>query len=171
MRISFNIFRFLKPYMLKKISVLALVLMMGLSLQSTAQTTIILVRHAEKAAVTGDMSATDPQLSEAGLKRAESLVSAVKEFNPDLFFSTDYIRTKSTLAPLAKKFGKTIDIYNPKKLNDFAELLKSQKNKTIVVAGHSNTTPALVNQLIGENKYPPLDDSVYNKIWIVTIDK
>jgi hypothetical protein len=43
------------------------------------------------------------------------------------------------------------------------------KGKTIVVAGHSNTTPALVNLLLGAEKYKALDDTVYSKIWILTI--
>lgn len=52
----------------------------------------------------------------------------------------------------------------------FAEELRLQKGKTIVVAGHSNTTPALVNALLKEKKYESLPDSVYNKFWIVTLD-
>jgi 2,3-bisphosphoglycerate-dependent phosphoglycerate mutase len=157
--------------MLKKIFILALFVLLGAATQSFAQTTVILVRHAEKAAVTGAMSATDPELSEAGVKRAESLVAALKEYKPDLFYSTPYIRTKKTITPLATKYNGNIEVYNASKLDEFAATLKRFYGKTIVVAGHSNTTPALVNQLLGENKYPALDDSVYNKIWIVTIDK
>ncbi|MCW3087421.1 MAG: phosphoglycerate mutase, partial [Sediminibacterium sp.] len=51
----------------------------------------------------------------------------------------------------------------------FEGQLSQMTGKTIIVAGHSNTTPALVNLLIKENRYPNLDDSVYNKLWIVTV--
>ncbi|MBI2283072.1 MAG: hypothetical protein HYU71_05140 [Bacteroidetes bacterium] len=43
------------------------------------------------------------------------------------------------------------------------------KGKTIVVVGHSNTTPRLVNLLIGENGYPDLGERVYDLHWIVTV--
>ena len=61
-------------------------------------------------------------------------------------------------------------IYNPKELNYFAEQLLKETDKTIVIAGHSNTTPALTNFLIKKNTYPALDESVYNKIFIVTVN-
>jgi hypothetical protein len=43
------------------------------------------------------------------------------------------------------------------------------QGKTVVVAGHSNSTPMLVNLLLKENKYPNLDESVYDTYWIVTV--
>ena len=61
-------------------------------------------------------------------------------------------------------------MYDPSDLIKFAEELRLQKGKTIVVAGHSNTTPALVNALLKQTKYASLPDSVYNKFWIVTIN-
>ena len=60
-------------------------------------------------------------------------------------------------------------MYDPSDLIKFAEELRLQKGKTIVVAGHSNTTPALVNALLKQTKYASLPDSVYNKFWIVTL--
>ncbi len=62
-----------------------------------------------------------------------------------------------------------ISIYDPKNLNQFAELLTSGKLKRIVVVGHSNTTPALANLLIKQDKYKILDESEYDKIWIIKI--
>jgi 2,3-bisphosphoglycerate-dependent phosphoglycerate mutase len=134
-----------------------------------AQTTIILTRHAEKEAASGTMSATDPELSAAGKDRAEKLVTVLSAYKPDLFYSTDFIRTKKTITPLATKFSKEITVYDPRKLQEFADELKKIEGKTIIVAGHSNTTPALANFLIGSTKYAALDDSVYNKLWIITV--
>ena len=134
-------------------------------------TTIILLRHAEKD--TTQSSATiikaDPPLTKVGEARAESLLTVLKDYQPDIIYSTNYTRTKSTVMPLAKKYAKEIVIYNPSDLAKFAEELRLQKGKTIVVAGHSNTTPALVNALLKQNKYEALPDSVYNKFFIVTL--
>ena len=138
---------------------------------SAQSTTIILLRHAEKdtSNVGSVMMTANPPLSKAGELRAERLVSVLSSYKPDIIYSTNYLRTKATVSPIAKKFDKEIQIYDPKKLQSFADSLIKVEGKIIVVVGHSNTTPALVNLLIRENKYPALDDSVYDQYWIVTI--
>lgn len=136
--------------------------------------TIILVRHAEK-----DTSPTadkfDPELSTAGRERAERLFETIKKYEPDQIFSTVFKRASATVTPLAvnlhRDYRLQIQKYDPSKMKDFAEKLSKFSGETIVVAGHSNTTPALVNLLIKQNKYKDLDDSVYNKIWIIKIKK
>ena len=128
-------------------------------------TTIILVRHAEKDTIGGE----DPELSVAGQARAQKLQGTLKEHLPDNFYSTPYKRTRQTLQPWADKSGKEIVIYNPQNMEAFAQVLLKMKGKTVVVAGHSNTVPTLVNLLSGAAKYQSLNDSVYNKIFIVTV--
>jgi 2,3-bisphosphoglycerate-dependent phosphoglycerate mutase len=134
-------------------------------------TTIILLRHAEKDTSTAGSTAmqANPPLSTAGEQRAARLPELLKNYSPDMVFSTDYTRTRSTVTPLAKKFSRDILVYDPRKLPDLVKQLQDFQGKTIVVVGHSNTTPVLVNLLIGESKYPNMDDSVYNQYWVVTI--
>jgi len=136
-----------------------------------AQTTFILIRHAEKdtSSQGATMMSANPNLSKAGLQRAENLVTALKDYKPDEIYSTNFIRTKSTVTPLAKKFSKEILMYDYTKLNSFADSLLLKQHKTIVIAGHNNTTPALVNLLIKQNKFTTLEETVYNKIFIVTV--
>jgi 2,3-bisphosphoglycerate-dependent phosphoglycerate mutase len=138
---------------------------------SAQATTIILLRHAEKDTSTAGSASmqANPPLSKEGEQRALRLTEVLKDYSPDLIWSTDYTRTKSTVAHLAKKFNKEIQVYNPREMAAFADQLLQQQGKTIVVAGHSNTTPSLVNLLIKEKKYPNLDESVYNQLWIVTV--
>lgn len=135
-------------------------------------TTIILLRHAEKDTTlpNATMMKADPPLTKAGAARAVLLLAVLNDFKPDIIYSTNYLRTKATVKPLAEKFAKDIVVYNPNDLVKFADELRTQKGKTIVVAGHSNTTPALVNALLKQNKYEPLADNVYNKLWVVTIN-
>ncbi len=135
--------------------------------EDTKTTTIILLRHAEKDTAGG----SDPKLSATGWVRAKTLIDVFKDIIPDEMYSTPYKRTQQTLMQWAELFDKTIKPYNSQKLDSFATELKAMKGKTIVVAGHSNTTPALVNALLGSSKYSTLNDSVYNKIFIVTIKK
>ena len=128
-------------------------------------TTIILVRHAEKM----DKSA-NPALSAVGMERAKRLHEVLKEYKPDAFYSTNYLRTMQTLEPWAEKSGQTIKHYNPRQPDSLVALLKKEAGKTVVVAGHSNTVPALVNKLIGQQKYEDLADTEYGKIFIVRIE-
>ncbi len=130
--------------------------------------TVILVRHAEKD-VSENADSGNPELSAEGNLRAQKLVEVINKYHPDAIFSTNLLRTRSTARPLASKEGRMISIYDPKNLNQFAELLTSGKLKRIVVVGHSNTTPALANLLIKQDKYKILDESEYDKIWIIKI--
>ena len=68
-----------------------------------------------------------------------------------------------TAAPLATKLGLTVTPYNPSELKDFAEALKKQEG-TILIVGHSNTTPPLVTLLSGQAT-DPIDDSEYDNLY------
>ncbi|MBC7721465.1 MAG: histidine phosphatase family protein [Pedobacter sp.] len=142
-------------------------MLLGVKAQTT---TIILLRHAEKDTTQQTaMMKANPPLTAAGELRASKLLTVLKAYRPDIIYSTNFTRTKATVTPLAQKFNKEIQLYDAKDLVKFAAELEAQKGKTMVVAGHSNTTPALVNLLIKQTKYKDLPDSIYNKFWIVTI--
>lgn len=155
-----------------KLSVLAFVILIAIAGCAqknplTDATTIILLRHAEKDTV----NPKDPQLSGAGKQRAQKLANQFPGVKPDAFYATNFIRTKETIAQWSRISGKQIETYDAAKQTEFAEVLKSQKGKTIVVSGHSNTIPQLVNLLINQTKYSSLPDNEYSKIFIVTIAK
>ena len=59
-------------------------------------TTLILVRHAEKVD-----DSRDPELSDMGKQRAEKLAQVLGSQSIDAIYSTDYIRTKDTCAPVS----------------------------------------------------------------------
>ncbi len=156
---------------MRKIIITAIIVFAINTLAFSQTTTILLFRHAEKdtsAAGSAAMKA-DPPLSAEGLKRAGRIPGVLIAYQPDSIYSTNYTRTKSTVAPLAQKFNLGVQVYDPRDLASFAERLLQNKGKVMVVAGHSNTTPALVNLLIKENKFGALDESIYNQFWIVTV--
>ena len=147
---------------------LATVLLSGVTVngQKNAPTTIILIRHAEKD--TGD---NNPGLTEAGKQRAKKLMTLFPNAQPDEMYATPYKRTFQTLQPWAASLKITIKPYDATNLPDFANQLLHEKGKTIVVAGHSNTTPALANLLVGIDTYKTLDDNEYNKVFVITVVK
>ena len=131
--------------------------------------TVILLRHAEKDL--SDMDDPNPELSVEGKLRAQRLVSLVNKYQPDAIYSSSYIRTRETARPLARKRRMMIQIYDPRNLNQIADLILSGKIKRIVVVGHNNTTPALANLLTKQDKYKNLAETEYDKIWIIKIKR
>lgn len=124
-------------------------------------TKIILVRHAEK---TND-GTTNPSLSEVGLNRAKRLSELLSEVKIDEAYSTPYKRTTETLTPLCESKNIKITSYDTKDTQFVEKKIKS--GKTIIIAGHSNTIPYLVNKLIKEDKYREIDEDDYGKIWVL----
>ena len=137
--------------------------------------TIILLRHAEKDLSDGGAENPDPILSTEGRQRAERLVETIKKYKPRAIYSSNFKRTRTTVTPLADKtvpgYRLPIQLYNHRQLDEFVNRLTTSNARTVVVAGHNTTTPALANLLIKENKYKALDESEYNKIWIIELKK
>ncbi len=132
--------------------------------------TIILLRHAEKdASPTADKA--NPELSADGKLRAQRLVKIANKYKPDAIYSSDFIRTRETVAPLALKRKLNVQIYDHRNLKALAELIMSGKIKRLVIVGHNTTTPALVNLLIGQEKYKMLPETEYDKIFVVKIKR
>lgn len=127
-------------------------------------TTLILVRHAEKAFDKGG----DPVLTEQGEERAKALAEFLKDIEIDSLYSTPFKRTRLTVEPVAKSKGLEIQEYNPFKLEDMMQIIDENKGKTLLISGHSNTTPAILNMLLGEDKYRQLDESDYDNLYIVS---
>ncbi len=153
--------------------VIGLLVVCGFGVEASAQhrkLTVILLRHAEK-----DVSATadkvNPVLTPEGKSRAERLIRAVKKYKLDAIYSSDFIRTRETVAPLAAKRRLQVQIYNPRELKQMSEMIMTGKIKRLLIVGHNNTTPGLVNLLLGSDKYQTLPESVYDKIFVVKIRK
>jgi len=130
-------------------------------------TTVFLVRHAEKIKSTTD----DPVLHPDGVERSKKLCELLSEAGISRIYSTDYIRTKETVRPLAELLNQEIIIYSPGKNQIVSDIINKDKGLNILISGHSNTIPGLVNKLIKEEKYKQINDDVHNKIFIVSLSK
>ncbi len=138
--------------------------------ESQATTTIIFVRHAEKAAEPGD----DPGLSAAGQRRAaelaRQLVDADVVAGVDAVFATQYRRTQETASKVADALNLPVNTYDAADTETvLAEILKSYKGKIILVVGHSDTLPQLIANLGASKKVPPIAEAEYDNIYIISI--
>ena len=130
-------------------------------------TTVILVRHGEKAGPSGDVP-----LSEAGLARANELARVLEGVTIDAIYSTPFERTRKTVAPIAEKLGVKVEEVGAGKtyVEDMVKLIRGKhEGDTVLVSGHSNTTPDVIRAL--GLTVPDMPDSTYDDLFIVTLVK
>ncbi|MFD1095378.1 SixA phosphatase family protein [Salegentibacter chungangensis] len=133
--------------------------------ESTDQvTTYYFIRHAEKDR--SNPEEKDPVLTKAGEKRARNWAEVFKDVDLDMIYSSDFKRTKATAKPTAKAKGLKLKIYDTSNLND-QDFQEQTAGKTVLVVGHSNTTPQFVNLILGEEKYENIADDENGALFIV----
>ena len=129
-------------------------------------TTVILVRHAEKAGASGDVP-----LSPAGISRANELARVLSGTSIAAIYVTPYLRTEQTAQPLAAAHH--LDPIIAKNMDTYARdvvsaILRGHKGQTVVVVGHSNTTPQVIRTL-GISNPPAVADSEYDNLFVVSV--
>ncbi len=153
-------------------------------------TVFILVRHAERA----DDSANS-NLSERGLERAQSLVSLSEHFGIKAIYSTNFCRTVQTAQPLARHLSQTVHLQvipssqglsqcmpsievqhvdlpdrvdNDNTLIDL--VLERFQGGAVLIAGHSNTVPRMVETL-GKGEFEPvaIEHDEYEDIFVISV--
>jgi len=151
-----------------KILLLSLFLLFSTLSYAQQTTTFILVRHAEKA-VDGTK---DPGLTKEGEAKATHLLEIFAKADIKSIYSTDLKRTRMTVSPLAKSKGLEIQTYewkSPKAL--LIKILEANMGGTVVISGHSNTTPILANFLLDSTKIEQFEDDDYGNLLIITTTK
>lgn len=127
-------------------------------------TTYILIRHAEKDL--SDPKNPDPDLTGAGVERAVKWEKILSHIDFDAVYSTDFTRTRKTAMPIAERENLPLIIYAHKDL-DYSKFIKETQGKTVLIVGHSNSTPAFVNRLMGKETFEEIDESQYGYLFIV----
>jgi phosphohistidine phosphatase SixA len=113
---------------------------------ASAQSMVILVRHAERAdggpaAGTGMTGApADPLLSAAGKARADKLATMLAASGVKAIYTSEFHRTQDTGKPLAAKLGLTITAVASADVNDLVKKIKAEHPELAPVA-HSGSAP------------------------------
>ena len=158
-----------------KRAVIFLVFMLALGIsacKSTEQrgtTTVLIVRHAEKAS-----DAEDSPLTEAGMRRAQALVRVAEEAGVSAIYSTQFKRNRDTAQPLASRLGVAVtevpvNLQNPGDHGKLlaGEIMAKHPGAAVVVIGHSNTIPSIVEALSG--RAVSFNSVEYQELFIITI--
>lgn len=125
-------------------------------------TTIFVVRHAEKA----DQTRTT-DLSATGKARARTLAWILRDVVFDAILSTDTLRTRATVQPVADASDLSVGFYVPRPGELADTISKKHRGHTVLVCGHSNTIPVLLKNLGCPIKENILDG--YDDLFIVTL--
>lgn len=138
--------------------------------ESQATTTMIFVRHAEKALTPVDDPALSPEGQVRAAELARQLVDADVIAGIDAIYSTDYRRTVETVQPVADAIGLEVNLYDPADGEaELERILKEHKGQIILIVGHSNTVPTLIAELGAHKDVPEIAEFEYDNIYLVSI--
>lgn len=137
----------------------------GECVQAQSPTTFILVRHAEKV----NDGTSDPDLSEVGVLRAKNLMNLLQKNAIDAIYATPYKRTRNTVLPLATARALPVQDYDGLKMEQIDQMIAKHAGGTVLVVGHSNNIPGIVNYLTGKKEYKNFDETEYSNLFIVTV--
>jgi broad specificity phosphatase PhoE len=139
-------------------------------------TTVFLVRHAEKA----DAPREDPPLTEAGAARAQKLASLLASAGVKAIYTSQFLRTKQTVEPLAKQLGISLvpvtlqsKQSNPREVSEesirkIVNGIMEKPGDTALVVGHSNSVPDVI-RMLGGDTVPVIDERKFDDLFIVTV--
>ena len=130
--------------------------------------TVILVRHAERAAE----PKADPLLTADGQQRALDLAAALAGANVSAIITTHLQRTQLTAKPLGDAIAQAPIVVraggqgHPDSVA--AAVMRLPAGAVVLVVGHSNTIPAIIAAL-GGPRMPDLCDGQYSNLYIMEL--
>lgn len=138
----------------------------ALGQENIDETTFILVRHAEKVD-----DSYDPDLSDLGYERVEKLTEKFERVNFDAVYSTPLIRTMETARGIAEANEVSILEYDHRDPEmEVSKWLEEHRGHTVLISGHSNSTPMFANALLKEEHFEEkFDESDYGNLLIITV--
>ena len=134
----------------------------GQSTAVRAAKSVFIVRHFQKA------EGADPSLTAEGAANAQRLAAALKDKGVRAIFATETKRAMESAAPLAKQLGLKVTAYDPANPAGLAAEVAAAGGPVLIV-GHSNTVPGLV-ELFGGARPAPLSDTDYGTLYDVEPD-
>ncbi|MBX3462159.1 MAG: nuclear transport factor 2 family protein [Planctomycetes bacterium] len=131
---------------------------------AVAPTSILLVRHAERADASRDTG-----LSAAGEVRAGRLAAALRDLPLAAVYVSEFRRTAATVAPLCAARGLSPTVVPADDVQGLVERLRRHPGQTVLVCGHSNTLPQVLDAL-GAPATAAIGDGEYDRLFVVLAD-
>jgi len=129
---------------------------------AAAQEVVYVVRHAEQVA-----DVEDPPLSEEGRARARMLREFFRDAGLTAVYATDLRRTSETGATVTEPLGFEATPVHTDSLDGLvARVQREQPHGRVLIVGHSNTVPRVLEQLGYPNEIT-IDHDEFNNLFIV----
>jgi broad specificity phosphatase PhoE len=122
---------------------------------------IFVMRHLHKA-----LGPQDPGLTPQGQACAQQLARFLGNQDIRAVYASTTRRAQETAAPLAAARSLTAQTYAPADTAGVAARARAETGSVLIV-GHSNTVPEIVERL-GGTRPAPIEDSRYADVWRVT---
>lgn len=162
--------RFSRRIVLPVVVFVAVALAVAWFFDEQATSTVIIVRHAEKATAPDD----DPALSPAGKLRAQALADMLSDVDVvaglDAIYVSEARRTRDTAKPLANRLDLPLFEHPAADVKGLVKrILADHKGEIVLVIGHSDTVPALIREFGGSKKVPPIGEHEYTNLYILSM--
>jgi broad specificity phosphatase PhoE len=134
--------------------------------RDTSIATIILVRHAEKDTV---LVGNDQPLCASGFVRAQELARVVGQAGISEIYVTPWLRNRQTATPIATALRESLTVVDA--IDETVRRLRTRHfGETVLVVGHSNTVPEIIEGLTGR-PFPTPGHVRYDGMWVVTLGR
>jgi phosphohistidine phosphatase SixA len=161
---------FLMPLWLPVLAALVALAVAVWLVLSASTTLVLVVRHAEALPDAGD----DPVLSAAGEARAQrlaALLTSAQGFAPEGIIVSGLRRSQETARPLAAALGVPVIVVESRDPDAVAErALAGFQGGRVLVIGHSNTVPAIVERL-ARQPVPAMSETEYGALYAVAVPR
>lgn len=109
---------------------------------------------------------SDPDLTDEGRSVAQLLVRWFRRDRPEVIYVSDTKRARQTAEPFARSLNITPKTYRP---SDTPGLIAavSRETGTVLIVGHSNTVPDIIERLGGQRPAPLVHED-FGDIWRLT---
>jgi phosphohistidine phosphatase SixA len=125
------------------------------------QSTVLLVRHA-------DREGTLDQISSTGQVRAQALVHLAERAHVRAIIRSDAVRAEQTAQLLAMALGITPVSLPGNDIDAFARAVRKHVGETILVIGHSNTVTPIIAALGGPS-LPQIDEAEFDNLYVLQL--
>lgn len=151
-----------------------------------SNTVILVVRHAERndgetcnpATVKGRPNPT-LALTAAGVSaRAQALAHVGGEDSIAAIYASEFCRTQQTVQPLASQLGLTVNVVDQLTADGTSvnvdslinQIWANNTGQVVLVAGHNNTVPVIVEELSGIS-IAAIDETDYDNLYVVVVPR
>jgi broad specificity phosphatase PhoE len=137
-------------------------LALGWALVCGAPTTLLIVRHADRAG-------RDEGVTAEGATRARALAQAMAKAELAAIYHSDTIRARDTAAPLAELLRMSPNVRPAGDVSSLvSEIFAKHRGERVLIVGHSNTVPQIIHAA-GGPELANLPEDEFDNLFVLTV--